>query len=415
MGMLPPSWFPQLDYQVWILAAGRLLSQIGSGFTLFYAPIFFVNQVGLSATAVGIALGSTSVSGIVGRVLGGSFADSRTWGRRGTLLLSAAISAIASLILAAADNFPVLVAGNLIIGLGVGLYWPANEAVVADLTRDQERNEAYALTRLADNVGLGVGVMLGGLLIQATGAYRTLFVIDAASFAVFFGVVYAAIPETHRFTGLRSSTLQSWAMALRDRRLLVYALVNVLFTTYLAQVNSTMPLYFKNFVQAGKGFDATAISALFTWHIGVAILLQLPIARILSRFTRPQALMLSALLWTTGFLLTWVTGTAPAGHLAWAILGLGVLAIATVAYTPAASALVVDLAPESQRGVYLSINSLCWAVGYLIGPPLGGFALDQPRPYADGFWLALALSVVIAMIILQYLNRILSKRQSGIG
>lgn len=62
---------------------------------------FFVNRVGLSATAVGMALGSASVSGIVGRVLGGSFADSRTWGRRGTLLLSAAVWAIASLVLAA--------------------------------------------------------------------------------------------------------------------------------------------------------------------------------------------------------------------------------------------------------------------------------------------------------------------------
>jgi hypothetical protein len=49
---------------------GRLLSQIGSGFTLFYAPIFFVNQVGLSATAVGIGLGSGSISGVVGRFLG---------------------------------------------------------------------------------------------------------------------------------------------------------------------------------------------------------------------------------------------------------------------------------------------------------------------------------------------------------
>lgn len=61
------------SYQVWILAAGRLLSEIGSGFTLFYAPIFFVNQVGLSSTLVGIALGCGSISGVVGRFLGGSW------------------------------------------------------------------------------------------------------------------------------------------------------------------------------------------------------------------------------------------------------------------------------------------------------------------------------------------------------
>ena len=44
---------PQFSFAVWILAAGRLLSEIGTGFTLFYAPIFFVNQVGISATLVG--------------------------------------------------------------------------------------------------------------------------------------------------------------------------------------------------------------------------------------------------------------------------------------------------------------------------------------------------------------------------
>src|SRR4028118_1504493 len=107
-------WMPQLNHQVWILAFGRFLSEVGTGFTLFYAPIFFVNHVGLSATAVGFALGSASISGVVGRVLGGSFSDSRFWGRRKTLLLSAAISAIASLVLASANNFSILVIGNLL-------------------------------------------------------------------------------------------------------------------------------------------------------------------------------------------------------------------------------------------------------------------------------------------------------------
>ncbi len=70
---------------------------MGTGCTLFYAPLFFVNQVGLSVTSVGVALGSASISGIVGRIAGGSLADSEHWGRRRTLLLATAISAIGSL------------------------------------------------------------------------------------------------------------------------------------------------------------------------------------------------------------------------------------------------------------------------------------------------------------------------------
>ena len=411
------SWLPQLEPQVWILAVGRFSSEVGTGFTLFYAPIFFVNKVGLSATSVGIALGSASISGVLGRILGGSFSDSKFWGRRRTLLLSAAVCAIASLVLATTNNFSTLVIGNLIAGLGQGLYWPATESVVADLTPNEHRREAYAVTRLADNLGLGMGIVLGGALIGTTGAYRSLFVIDAVSFVVFFGVVYLAIAETYRpVEKRRSISLQNnWATALRDRRLLVYVLVNIIFTTYTAELQSALPLYFKNFVSVGvgKGFAETTISALFGWHLILAILCQLPVARALKRFSHPQALTISALVWAVGFILIWATGVAPSGGLGWAILALGVLAIANVSYTPSAASLVTDLAPESQRGVYFSINSLCWAVGYFIGPPLGGWALDQPRIVADSFWLCLSLSVVITIGILQYLDRMLTCASRG--
>jgi MFS family permease len=410
------SWLPQINPQVWILSFGRFLSSIGSGFTLFYAPIFFVNQVGLSATSVGIALGSASISGVIGRILSGSFSDSRFWGRRRTLLLSTVISAIASFVLSATNNFNNLVIGNLLVGLGQGLYWPATEAVVADLTSSEQRSEAYAITRLADNIGLGLGIVFGGVLIGISSAYRTLFVIDGISFLVFFGVIYFAIAETYqpaKTAETGSSVENNWITALRDRRLLVYILVNIIFTTYISQLQSTLPLYLKNFVSNGeshKGFAETTISILFGWRIALSIFCQLPIARSLKRFTHPQVLTISAVIWAVGFILIWVTGVTPFGSIIWATLAMGVLAIAIVSYTPSASALVTDLASESQRGVYLSMNSLCWAIGYLIGPPLGGWALDQQRWVTSSFWLGLAFSVVITIAILQYLNSILDSK-----
>ena len=404
------SWLPNLDYQVWVLAAGRLLSQIGSGFTLFYAPIFFVNQVGLSATQVGVGLGSASISGVVGRLLGGSFADSQFWGRRRTLLLSAVISAIASIVLATSSDFGVFVTGNLLMGLGIGLYWPANEAMVADLTVPSQRNEAFALTRLCDSLGLGLGVVLGGLLIGMTGAYRALFVVDAISFLVLFAVVYWAIAESYQVT--RSpGAVSGWRLALRDRRLLTYAVANVLFTTYMVQINSTMPLYFTNFL-AGLpgGFSPPTLSALFTWYMVASVLCQLPIARVLNRYRRASGLTLSAVLWGVGFLLVWVTGVVPSNHLLWAVLALGILALATVAYLPSASSITVELAPESLRGVYLAVNSQCWAIGSFIGPPLGGWALDQSPFVAHSVWIGLAMSVSIAILILQLLDRMMKNR-----
>lgn len=407
-----PSWFPRLPPQVWILAFGRFLSQSGTGFTLFYAPIFFVSQVGLSATAVGIGLGSGSISGIFGRILGGSFCDSKFWGRRRTLLLSAIISAVASFLLAGAHDFPSLVAGNLLMGFGVGLYWPATESMVADLAEGENRHEAFALTRLADNLGLQVGIILGGILIALTGNFRSLFIIDGISFLIFFGVVWGAISETYKPAASvkngKNSKQNGWMVALRDRTLLIYALVNILFTLYISQIQTTMPLYFTNFVSVGesqKGFSTATITALFAFSTLLTVALQMPVARALRRFSCPKSLMISALLWGIGFIAIGLTGIAATGNLLLAIAGLSFLSLATVAYTPAASALVVDLAPESLRGVYLAINSQCWAIGYLVGPPLGGWALDRGQFAANNFWLGLAASVGVAILILQIVDR----------
>jgi MFS family permease len=411
------SWLPRLPHQVWILAAGRFLSQSGTGFTLFYAPIFFVDRVGLSATAVGIGLGSGSVSGIFGRVLGGSFCDSKFWGRRRTLLLAAMISAAASFMLAATHDFAGLVAGNLLMGLGVGLYWPPTETMVADLTEGEQRQEAFALTRLADNLGLQVGIIFGGVLIAVTGNYRSLFIIDGISFIVLFAVVAIAISETYKPSAATDASPKNlkngWMVALNDRTLLVYASVNILFTLYISQIQTTMPLYFSKFVPvgtSGEGFSTGTITVLFAFSTFLTVALQLPILKALRLFSHPKALMISALLWGMGFIAIGLTGMATTGNLLLAVLGLSFLSVATVAYTPFASALVVDLAPESLRGVYLAVNSQCWAIGYLIGPPLGGLALDQGKWGADNFWLGLALSVIVAVVILQKLDRMLKEK-----
>ncbi|MGV2828023.1 MFS transporter [Myxosarcina sp. GI1(2024)] len=410
--MLNQFRLPDFDRQVWILAAGRLLLEIGTGFTLFYAPIFFVNQVGISATLVGVAIGSGSVSGVVGRFLGGQGADSPQWGRRGILLAAAAISALADVFLASASNFPMLVIGNLLMGFGIGMYWPATEAAIIDLTTSEQRNEAFGITRLADSLGLGLGVVLGGALIASSDNYRILFVIDGISFVVFFGVIYWAIAETYQFNQSQTKPSNGWSAAFSDRALMVYLLVSIIFTTYLSQVQSTIPLYFKNFVEVGAtqvGFSEKVISGLFTWHIAFAALCQLPMARTLNHFTRVRGLMLSLVFWGVGFILVGVTGVVRDWTIIWAVLALGVMSLGMTSYTPSASALVADLAPESLRGVYFSLSSQCWAIGYFIGPPLGGWALDHPQ-VIDYFWFVCAVSIVIGFGILQYLKRLLSDR-----
>ncbi|MGF1537503.1 MAG: MFS transporter, partial [Elainellaceae cyanobacterium] len=242
-------------------------------------------------------------------------------------------------------------------------------------------------------------------------SYRALFAIDGVTYLLFFAVIYWAIAETRQQVAGKTTLQEGWRQALSDTTLWIYVSVNVLFTVYLAQIQTTLPLYLKNVAAVAQadeaGFTTARISALFTWHVVLTAVCQLPLARSLRNWPHPRALALSAVVWGVGFGGVWLTGMAQQewAAIAWGAVALAVLAVATVIYLPAASAYVVALAPEAQRGIYLSINSQCWALGYFVGPPLGGWAMDQGGAVAHGFWLALALTTGGAVGILTVLER----------
>jgi MFS family permease len=210
----------------------------------------------------------------------------------------------------------------------------------------------------------------------------------------------------------RRGLFQGWGEALGDRTLRIFVLGNILFTTYLALVSSTLPIYFTNFVGAETGeFTSKVLSALFAVYVALAALTQLPIARFLNHWRHPQALTFSALLWAVSFGVIWLTGAVAQNQVAWAFLGLGVMAIATVSYTPAASSIVTGLAPANLRGVYLSVNSLCWAAGYFMGPAIGGWAMNHDGTIARNFWIGAAASVGLAIGIMQVLDRRMRRQE----
>ncbi|NER23761.1 MAG: MFS transporter [Symploca sp. SIO1C2] len=401
------AWLPNLKREIWILAAGQLLLFIGQGFTLVYASIYFVNQLGFSPTQVGLALSSGGISGTLGRFWAGNAIDSEGLGRRGTLILAAVISAIACFCLAFTSTFPSLIAGNLLLGLGISLYWPATLAVTTDLTTADNRTEAFAVTRLVDNLGLGLGALLAGQYIAMSGSYSALFISKGVAYLLFSIVIYVAIAETREQRTESRNLLKNWWQALSDRTLIIYLIANVFFTIYAAQIGTTLPLYLANFVPGGNtqtGFSEQWISYFFVWHALLKILFQLPLTRKLNSLNYVEILLIALFLWSGGFLLLWLTGIISTKPLIFVIGAFSVIAMAEILYSPAASALVGEMAPVNLRGIYFSLESECWAIGFFIGPALGGWALDHPNTVGTNFWLMLILSAGVAAVILRFLK-----------
>lgn len=392
--------------EIWILACGRLLTSIGSGFTAFYAPIFYVNTVGLKPGVIGLGLGAGGIAGMIARVISGSVSDG-SFGRKRTTLLAIMVLAAGAFTLAISTNFVIFLIGAMLMGCGTGLYWPASQAFIADKTEDAALNEAYGMTFLCDFIGLSLGVLLGGLLINFGGDYRTLFVIDGLSCLLFFAVVYFGLTDP-KTQARRGNPWEGWEKAVHDWRLKVYVCFNLLFTSYVIQVETTLPLFFKNFIhyQTEKGFPSAVLCGLFSEYVVLMALLQMPVAKRFGSHKRTRVLMSSAVLMLVGFVLVWLAAICPDPNLilASSIVAMAAFAISLVLYGPAAAALVSELAPPDARGVYQSVNSLCWGAGAAIGAPIGLAALDLPEPWTEFMWLVFAVSVLLALALMLLLD-----------
>lgn len=250
------------------------------------------------------------------------------------------------------------------------------------------------------------------MLLSLVDQAQTLFFVGGLILAGFLLWILIAVQETRQESSEHSDTLQGFVVALRDRSLLLFVLVNVLFTTYIALVNSTLPLYFTNVVSLtpeatpASGTSIANVANLFTWcFIGLGAVLQVPIVQVLGSVPKVRVLAISMVLWGTGFILVWVTGAIASMPVIGAGASLSVLSIATIIYKPFAPAIVAELAPESLRGAYLAISYQCWSIGYFIGPVLGGWAMDQSKTIARGLWVAVAIGAFFSLFILYFLGQ----------
>ena len=407
------AWWPQLSPQVWILTMGRFLSRIGSGIVLFYVPIYFVNQVGLSAAQVGLSLSSAAMAGAVGFFLAGAMTDSPLWGRRRTLMLSCIISILADGVFWFAQSLPLLILANVLMGLGDSLYWPASGAAITDESPSHQREEAFAVSGLADALGSGLGIVLGGLLIATANSYRLLFVVDGVTFFMFLGVLTIIVKDNYvqPSDDATHSGFKAWQTALLNPIFLVFAIANILFTTYINLMESTLPLYLTNFVQPSSWLSLTPgnIGILFSIYVLIVAFLQVPAVRVLQRYQRVSVLMLSMMLWGVGFLVIWLVGLAIGWQLILIVLAIAILGIANVTYNPFAVALVTELAPKPSLGIYLSLNAQCWTVGYLMGPLVGGWSLAQNEKTAHGLWAIVSLSTLVGLLALKRLHQVVKE------
>lgn len=160
-----------------VLMFTAFLDMVGA---LIIVPLlpFYTSRLGGDAETVGILVSSFAVAQLVSAPLWGRFSD--RFGRRPTLLVALAASAIAFVIFGYAESILMLFVSRIVLGAGGGTVGVI-QAYVADATEPKDRARSLGWLSAATNLGVALGPVIGS---WAAGIGAKTFVIGSSSIHV---------------------------------------------------------------------------------------------------------------------------------------------------------------------------------------------------------------------------------------
>ncbi|MFD5340015.1 MFS transporter [Streptomyces hawaiiensis] len=379
---------------------GNALSAFGLGFTVPYLYVYVAQVRGLGAMTAGLVLAVFAVAALVVLPFAG-----RAIVRRGPLpvLLSALVTAaLGALSLGIASSAAAVLVSASLLGAGQAVMQPALATMIVDCSSAETRSRAFAMQFFLQNLGLGVGGLIGGHLVDTTSAasFTLLFSIEAAMFLLLVVVmVTVRMPRAPRIEDAPTASGRGgWKQLMGNRAMVQLCVLGfVLFFACYGQFESGLSAYG---VEAA-GISTSALGTALAANTLVIVVAQFAVLRFVERRRRSRVIAAVGLIWAVAWA---VAGYAGLGHgsqemataafvSTYALFGLGEAML-----SPTVAPLVADLAPEGLAGQYNSafalVKQLALAVGPAVGGPLGA---SLHAPYIVAF-LVFSLGITVLAV-----------------
>ena len=361
--------------------------------TLPIVIVFLHEDRGLSLASAGLALAAAGAAGLVGTILAGVAADRFGAGR--TTVSGLALAGVGTLGFLAVHSVGIAVVMASLQGAGFGITWVGMFPLLIHAVQDRLREDVLGVTYGATNLGLGIGSLIAGTILAVSpDAFDVLFVVDAASYALFAALLIGLgeVRDEPREAGV-SAGISAYGAVVRDTRLLAATAISFLLVVAgYSQITSAFPAWATGPAGVSRSIVGFAFAA-NTWAIVVA---QLVVLRLVRDWRRTRAVAVTGLVFGASWIIVLAAGEASSPTLAAAglIAGMAVFGVGETFLSPSLPGIVNRLTGDETRGRYVAFYSLSWQAGPMIGPLIAGAALGAGQGTA--LFLGLAAACALA-------------------
>ena len=251
------------------LAVARFFGAVASYMVLPFIAVR-LTQAGAGFALAGVVAGIGPLVRVLAGAMGGMAADHL--GRRRTMLLGNFLSVLVMAGFAIAQGPLAYALLNGLNGMARAIAGPAQSAAIADVTRPEERAQAYAYGRVALNVGAAIGPFIGAFFVLHHAA--AVFSGAAVSNLLVVLLLYATVPETGR--RLREVTNREAMRRIGlDPSLWLYVLGGSMQLGVYMIIETIFPAFLRTAVPGGLALYA----AMTLVNTAMVALLQIPLNR----------------------------------------------------------------------------------------------------------------------------------------
>jgi MFS family permease len=385
-----------------------------------FLTIYFSDEFGKNRA--GFLLIFSQVFSVLANLMGGWCAD--RFGRKRMLVLSSIGQGLSFFVFSIASS-PWLQAPWLgfiaftVAGVFGSLYWPASQAMVADVVSEENRSEVFAVFYTMINIAVVVGPLIGAIFF---GSFMFQLLLAAAIICLLLGLVLGKwIRETkpvrkkaanehdgHWYYFLQNQ-LMDYRLIAKDKTFLFYILAGILVGQTFVQLDLLFPIYMKDVLKSETLFSIFTIKGEQAYGIVLAengllvALLTVIVTKWMDKFYERNVFIWSSGIYAVSIIFFSRTATF------WGfVLAMGIYTFGELTSAGIQQSFVSKLAPEHMRGQYFAASSLRWTFSRMIAPLF--IPMTAWIGYTMTFYV-LALLAILSAILYWFMFSLFEKRR----
>jgi len=356
-----------LPKTIWALGFVSLFMDISSEIIHSLLPLFMVSVLGASLTTVGFIEGLGEGLALIVRVFSGTLSD-KLGKRKFLLVMGYSMGTLSKPLFALAQGAGLVATARSLDRIGKGLRGAPRDALVADLTPEDQRGAAYGLRQSLDSIGAFVGPMAAIVLMMLlANDFRSVF---------WLAVIPGAIAVTLLITVIKEPAKPASAS---NKDHLSATDVPALGSVYWLVLTVGMVFTLARFSEAFLLVRAQDVGLAAQWIPGILALLSLfyalgayPAGKLSDRIGRGRLLNAGLLL----LLLSHIT-LATATHYVHVAIGAALWGLHMAFTQGIFAALIADITGHQRRGTAFGLFGLASGIAVLLASVIAGLLWDQ--------------------------------------